>query len=74
MKFTMIEGLKLASNTGIYEFLALSLSNIYFRKYQDSLVKKVEDGILCFDCLFRRLFLRVFCMIILIQTLFFVFL
>lgn len=42
----MIEGLKLTSNTGIFEFLALSLSNIYFRKYQDSLVKKVEDGIL----------------------------
>lgn len=56
MKFTMIEGLKLTSNTGIFEFLALSLSNIYFRKYQDSLVEKVENGILCFDCLFRRSF------------------
>lgn len=60
MKFTMIEGLKLASNTGIYEFLALSLSNIYFRKYQDSLVEKVENGILCFDCLFRRSFFYVY--------------
>lgn len=68
----MIEGLKLTSNTGIFEFLALSLSNIYFRKYQDSLVKKVEDGILT-ACL-GGLFLCVFCMIIFFRPLFFVFL
>lgn len=74
-RLTMIEGLKLTSNTGIFEFLALSLLNIYFRKYQDSLMKKVEDGILCFvDCLFRWSFFMCILYDNFFRPLFFVFL